>query len=261
MGGLPICSGADALRAFENAGWQRDRQKGSHVSLKKNRRANCAYRANAPATCARIAPAFGPGFRTNATAVSEQSTVSFAQSRVRPARLVDHRKRFVEFAPGRRFRRPVAHPRPPRRFPFQLGSRRLGLACQSCVFGTPAHGYQPSCSPQVHWSRRHTVRNSRARVALLGPCPDICASAKCYLLLVVALGYNLSSSEGECCMSLLRKLKRKTSRDVRAPMHRDPNDGALRPAQELPPLSEQDSARLRALGVRLAPGLRIHKQP
>jgi predicted RNA binding protein YcfA (HicA-like mRNA interferase family) len=29
------CSGAAALRAFERAGWTRDRQKGSHVTLVK----------------------------------------------------------------------------------------------------------------------------------------------------------------------------------------------------------------------------------
>lgn len=30
---LPVCSGKDAIRAFERAGWVRDRQQGSHVSL------------------------------------------------------------------------------------------------------------------------------------------------------------------------------------------------------------------------------------
>lgn len=29
------CSGADAVKAFERAGWSRDRQKGSHVTLIK----------------------------------------------------------------------------------------------------------------------------------------------------------------------------------------------------------------------------------
>jgi predicted RNA binding protein YcfA (HicA-like mRNA interferase family) len=32
---LPVCSGADAVRAFERAGWATLRQKGSHVSLTK----------------------------------------------------------------------------------------------------------------------------------------------------------------------------------------------------------------------------------
>lgn len=35
MSRLPICSGARAIRAFERAGWTRDRQKGDHVSLTK----------------------------------------------------------------------------------------------------------------------------------------------------------------------------------------------------------------------------------
>ena len=30
---LPVCSGKDAIRAFERAGWIVDRQRGSHVSL------------------------------------------------------------------------------------------------------------------------------------------------------------------------------------------------------------------------------------
>jgi predicted RNA binding protein YcfA (HicA-like mRNA interferase family) len=30
---LPVCSGKDAIRAFERAGWVVDRQRGSHVSL------------------------------------------------------------------------------------------------------------------------------------------------------------------------------------------------------------------------------------
>lgn len=33
MPGLPTCSGADAIRAFERAGWRKDRQRGSHVTL------------------------------------------------------------------------------------------------------------------------------------------------------------------------------------------------------------------------------------
>lgn len=35
MGGLPVVSGEAAIRAFERAGWQRTRQKGSHVSMIK----------------------------------------------------------------------------------------------------------------------------------------------------------------------------------------------------------------------------------
>ena len=36
---LPVCSGKEAVRAFERAGWNVDRQRGSHVSL---------FRANHP---------------------------------------------------------------------------------------------------------------------------------------------------------------------------------------------------------------------
>jgi predicted RNA binding protein YcfA (HicA-like mRNA interferase family) len=32
---LPVCSGDEAIRAFEKAGWRVARQKGSHVSLVK----------------------------------------------------------------------------------------------------------------------------------------------------------------------------------------------------------------------------------
>ena len=32
---LPVCSGAEAIHAFERAGWQRRRQRGSHVTLVK----------------------------------------------------------------------------------------------------------------------------------------------------------------------------------------------------------------------------------
>jgi len=32
---LPVCSGADAVRAFERAGWNTVRRKGSHISLTK----------------------------------------------------------------------------------------------------------------------------------------------------------------------------------------------------------------------------------
>jgi len=35
VSGLPVCSGDEAIRAFERSGWQVDRQKGSHVTLKK----------------------------------------------------------------------------------------------------------------------------------------------------------------------------------------------------------------------------------
>jgi predicted RNA binding protein YcfA (HicA-like mRNA interferase family) len=35
MNRLPACSGTRAIRAFERAGWRRDRQKGDHVSLIK----------------------------------------------------------------------------------------------------------------------------------------------------------------------------------------------------------------------------------
>ena len=35
MRSLPVVSGSDAIRAFERAGWQRARQKGSHISLVK----------------------------------------------------------------------------------------------------------------------------------------------------------------------------------------------------------------------------------
>jgi len=33
---LPVCSGAAAVRAFIKAGWVVDRQRGSHVMLKKD---------------------------------------------------------------------------------------------------------------------------------------------------------------------------------------------------------------------------------
>ena len=36
MASLPVVSGAQAIRAFERAGWRRARQKGSHVSLVKS---------------------------------------------------------------------------------------------------------------------------------------------------------------------------------------------------------------------------------
>ena len=35
MAKLPVVSGAEAIRAFEKAGWTRARQKGSHVVLLK----------------------------------------------------------------------------------------------------------------------------------------------------------------------------------------------------------------------------------
>jgi len=34
---LPACSGEEAIRAFEKAGWQVDRRRGSHVSMFKER--------------------------------------------------------------------------------------------------------------------------------------------------------------------------------------------------------------------------------
>jgi predicted RNA binding protein YcfA (HicA-like mRNA interferase family) len=36
MAKLPRVSGADAVRAFERAGWHQDRQRGSHVILLKS---------------------------------------------------------------------------------------------------------------------------------------------------------------------------------------------------------------------------------
>ena len=36
MARLPVCSGADAIRAFERAGWSRAHQKGSHATLVKS---------------------------------------------------------------------------------------------------------------------------------------------------------------------------------------------------------------------------------
>jgi predicted RNA binding protein YcfA (HicA-like mRNA interferase family) len=36
MASLPVCSGADTIRAFERAGWRRSSQKGSHVTLVKS---------------------------------------------------------------------------------------------------------------------------------------------------------------------------------------------------------------------------------
>ncbi|HUO04629.1 MAG TPA: type II toxin-antitoxin system HicA family toxin [Candidatus Binataceae bacterium] len=35
MSSLPVCSGADAIRAFERDGWIKARQHGSHVTLSK----------------------------------------------------------------------------------------------------------------------------------------------------------------------------------------------------------------------------------
>ena len=34
-GALPVCSGAAAVRAFGKAGWQKRRQRGSHITLTK----------------------------------------------------------------------------------------------------------------------------------------------------------------------------------------------------------------------------------
>ncbi len=36
MAQLPVISGKEAIKAFERAGWEQVRKKGSHVSLKKN---------------------------------------------------------------------------------------------------------------------------------------------------------------------------------------------------------------------------------
>ena len=36
MAELPVVSGAEAVRAFERAGWRRDRQRGSHVVMLKH---------------------------------------------------------------------------------------------------------------------------------------------------------------------------------------------------------------------------------
>jgi predicted RNA binding protein YcfA (HicA-like mRNA interferase family) len=33
MSKLPVCSGIEAIRAFERAGWVKSRQKGSHATL------------------------------------------------------------------------------------------------------------------------------------------------------------------------------------------------------------------------------------
>ncbi|MBE3602318.1 type II toxin-antitoxin system HicA family toxin [bacterium] len=37
MANLPVCSGWEAVAAFERAGWRRNRQRGSHVSMIKSR--------------------------------------------------------------------------------------------------------------------------------------------------------------------------------------------------------------------------------
>jgi predicted RNA binding protein YcfA (HicA-like mRNA interferase family) len=36
MTAFPVCSGTDAIRAFERNGWKRARQHGSHVTLVKS---------------------------------------------------------------------------------------------------------------------------------------------------------------------------------------------------------------------------------
>ena len=36
MASLPVVSGAEAIKAFQRAGWRRDRQSGSHVVLLKS---------------------------------------------------------------------------------------------------------------------------------------------------------------------------------------------------------------------------------
>lgn len=38
MSRLPVCSGTEVIRAFERAGWSRERQRGSHVTLTKQGR-------------------------------------------------------------------------------------------------------------------------------------------------------------------------------------------------------------------------------
>jgi predicted RNA binding protein YcfA (HicA-like mRNA interferase family) len=38
MARLPVISGAKAVRAFEKAGWRKDRQRGSHVVMLKSDR-------------------------------------------------------------------------------------------------------------------------------------------------------------------------------------------------------------------------------
>ena len=35
MGKLPVVSGAQAVRAFQRAGWRKERQRGSHVVMLK----------------------------------------------------------------------------------------------------------------------------------------------------------------------------------------------------------------------------------
>jgi hypothetical protein len=43
---LPVCSGAAAVRAFIKAGWVVDRQRGSHVMLKKDGSAAAAWQGS-----------------------------------------------------------------------------------------------------------------------------------------------------------------------------------------------------------------------
>ena len=54
MAKLPVISGAEAVKAFERAGWRRDRQRGSHVvMLKKGEMASLSvpqHRELAPGT-------------------------------------------------------------------------------------------------------------------------------------------------------------------------------------------------------------------
>lgn len=57
MARLPVCSGRDAIRAFERAGWAVDCQKGSHVSLvKEGVPGSSPSRSTASWTGARFAP-------------------------------------------------------------------------------------------------------------------------------------------------------------------------------------------------------------
>jgi predicted RNA binding protein YcfA (HicA-like mRNA interferase family) len=53
MSRLPVCSGAGAVRAFERAGWTRQRQRGSHITLTRQ---GYAVVLTVP-----LHPALGPG--------------------------------------------------------------------------------------------------------------------------------------------------------------------------------------------------------
>lgn len=60
---LPVISGAEAVKAFERAGWRRDRQRGSHVvMLKAGHRASLSipqHRDLAPGTLRALIRAAG----------------------------------------------------------------------------------------------------------------------------------------------------------------------------------------------------------